>query len=525
MSWEPGRRATRTPAGQPPIRPESLAPDRPAPGPPRPLRPPTVQPMHRTAPGASHPGLPRRAPLGSRPGGRRTGSRGVYTAMMGALLALGAGGCETVEKVAVRWTPTSPHAEYLAGLHAAGLDNTALARAWAGEAAEALTAPQRVELPFRETTFITPDEPDALGYRFTLERGRRLTVRLDVASDENTRVFVDFMRVPEDADDVPRPVLTADTLADGLSYEPWRTGEYIVRVQPELLRGGTFTLELRTDAALAFPVEGHGTRSIQSFFGAERDGGRRSHHGVDIFARRGTPVVASRPGIVRRANVTNLGGKVVWLRDEAMNRNLYYAHLDSQAVRAGQEVEIGDTLGFVGNTGNAITTPPHLHYGIYVRGEGPVDPLPFLRESGAGPAELAVDPALFGGWVRVRSDGINLRATPDRRGAVVRELGALTPVRVLGGNGSWLRARLPDGTSGYLAARLTEPADAPVARMTLPEDVPVTADPRAGAPILDVARQGTSLPVLGRFGDFVWVREPAGRTGWAPAAGWAPGPD
>jgi murein DD-endopeptidase MepM/ murein hydrolase activator NlpD len=436
-----------------------------------------------------------------------------------AALLIAVGGCETVEEVAVRWAPASPHAAYLAGLHEAGLQNTALAREWVAEAAEAIAEPQPVELPFREATFIAPEDPEALGYRFTLDRGRRLTVRLQVDSEEDARVFLDFMRLPEDDDGLPRPVLTADTLPDGLTYEPYRRGDYVVRVQPELLRGGTFTLELEVEAALAFPVEGHDTRSIQSFFGADRDGGRRSHHGVDIFARRGTPVLASRPGEVRRANVTNLGGKVVWLRDEAMNRNLYYAHLDSQVVSPGDRVAIGDTLGFVGNTGNAITTPPHLHYGLYVRGEGPVDPLPFLSEPRGSAPLLQIDSDLLGRWVRVRNAGVNLRGGPDRRAPVVRELDALTPLRALGGNGTWLRARLPDGSRGYVAARLTEIAGEPVDEVTTASDLPVTAHPAEGAPVVETAPSGTPLAVLGRFGEFAWIRGPHGRTGWARLGG------
>lgn len=62
--------------------------------------------------------------------------------------------------------------------------------------------------------------------------------------------------------------------------------------------------------------------------------------------------------------MTPRGGKVVWMRDEARGMSLYYAHLDSQHVAAGAYVRPGDTLGFVGKTGNARTTPPHLHFGI-----------------------------------------------------------------------------------------------------------------------------------------------------------------
>ncbi|HAC07583.1 MAG TPA: peptidase M23, partial [Gemmatimonadetes bacterium] len=56
-------------------------------------------------------------------------------------------------------------------------------------------------------------------------------------------------------------------------------------------------------------------------------------------------------GRVNRVGLTNLGGKIVWVRDPVRGANVYYAHLDSQYVRDGDQVQVGDTLGFVGNTG------------------------------------------------------------------------------------------------------------------------------------------------------------------------------
>lgn len=374
-------------------------------------------------------------------------------AFVGALILLS--GCEAVEEAAQRWIPATPHEHYRAALEAAGLDETALGRDWLHQADLAFDEPRPIDLPFREEVFITAEQPTAHGVRFTLPRGRRITVRLQVDSDEDTQVFLDVVRVPDDSTAQPRPLLTADTIDGGLTYEPWRGGDFIVRLQPELLRGGTFTLTIDTEAALAFPVHDHSIRSIQSFFGAERDAGRRSHHGVDIFAPRGTPVVASVPGRVRRVEQTNLGGNVVWVRDDRFNRSLYYAHLDTQSVADGDWVAVGDTLGFVGNTGNARTTPPHLHYGIYYRGEGPVDPLPFLQPSERRAPAVTADREPLGSWVEVRNEGLRLRSAASLRAAVVDELEPGSRMRVLGVNSDWYRVELPDGRGGYVAARLT----------------------------------------------------------------------
>src|SRR5690606_16676185 len=111
-----------------------------------------------------------------------------------------------------------------------------------------------------------------------------------------------------------------------------------------------------------------------------RDGDVRKHEGVDIFSSRGTPVVAASPGWVRRVGDNRLGGKVVWINNRELGISQYYAHLDSQLVRSGQQVNAGDTIGLVGNTGNAITTAPHLHFGIYKSGRGAVNPFPFLQD-------------------------------------------------------------------------------------------------------------------------------------------------
>lgn len=105
----------------------------------------------------------------------------------------------------------------------------------------------------------------------------------------------------------------------------------------------------------------------------------RTHQGVDIFAARGTPVRSATRGIVVAIRDSGLGGRQVWVLGPGRERH-YYAHLDDWApgLSTGQAIRAGDVLGFVGTSGNARGTPPHLHYGIY-GAQGAYDPLPLFR--------------------------------------------------------------------------------------------------------------------------------------------------
>lgn len=131
------------------------------------------------------------------------------------------------------------------------------------------------------------------------------------------------------------------------------------------------------------PVDGD--HDFISSWGFARDGGKRRHRGNDMFAERGTPVVAMGDGVVThlqpRDRRGSLGG--IWLKitlDSGLR--LYYAHLDSiaEGVTKGSKVRIGDVVGYVGDTGNAKGTPPHLHIEIKFPGRGTADPYPLLSQ-------------------------------------------------------------------------------------------------------------------------------------------------
>lgn len=134
-------------------------------------------------------------------------------------------------------------------------------------------------------------------------------------------------------------------------------------------------------AQLGMPVENIKPRQIQDTWGAARSEGRK-HEGIDIFAKRGTAVQSTTQGIVLQVGTNHLGGKVVWIMGPDLSRH-YYAHLEDYAgqIQAGDWVEAGEVIGYVGNSGNAKNTPPHLHYGIYMQGQGAINPYPYLVPS------------------------------------------------------------------------------------------------------------------------------------------------
>jgi murein DD-endopeptidase MepM/ murein hydrolase activator NlpD len=351
----------------------------------------------------------------------------------------------------------TPHERYAESLRDAGLDSTAMGREWLAASDSALGSALLVDLPHREVGIYRRLEARAVAHRVVLRAGQRLVVSLEVEGLP-ARLFLDLFRATADTSRPFEHVRSADTVAGGggmhlvLLHESRRGDTVLVRLQPELLRDGRYELLLRLEPVLAFPVAGHGNRAIRSYFGAVRDGGARVHHGIDIFAPRGTPVLAAARGLVRSTRPNELGGNVVWLRDEERGQSLYYAHLEGHAVREGDVVRPGDTLGFVGNTGNARTTPPHLHFGIYRRPEGPIDPLDWVRLLDSTPAALRADTSGLGRAAVLRRQPAAVRAGPARDQVPLDTLRASDTVTVMGATGGAYRVQFASGRAGYLDA-------------------------------------------------------------------------
>jgi murein DD-endopeptidase MepM/ murein hydrolase activator NlpD len=139
-----------------------------------------------------------------------------------------------------------------------------------------------------------------------------------------------------------------------------------------------------TAGGYVFPV--YGPTSWGDTFGAPRAAPVGWHHGADIFAPLGAPVIAVADGTLFSIGWNDIGGYRLWLRDREGNE-FYYAHLSAFSTLAvdGAQVKAGDVIGFVGATGDAEGTPFHLHFEIHpvslqwMEYDGAVNPTRYLQ--------------------------------------------------------------------------------------------------------------------------------------------------
>jgi len=142
-------------------------------------------------------------------------------------------------------------------------------------------------------------------------------------------------------------------------------------------------LERLREKELAFPVSGFDRHHLRDDFAEMR--GTRVHEALDLLAPRGTPVLAVDEGVVTKLFNSKAGGLTVYQFDRGEAFCYYYAHLDryAEGLQEGQLLRKGETIGYVGTSGNAPPNVPHLHFTIFKLGadrlwwEGvPVNPFP-----------------------------------------------------------------------------------------------------------------------------------------------------
>lgn len=149
---------------------------------------------------------------------------------------------------------TSAHAEYAEGLADAGLAATPAARSWIEAADRALDEAEEVTLPAQRDGWFDVDSAGAVAVRFPAPDGLWVTVRARIAAEADARLFVDAFRIP--ADTAASPVVVASTgePLETVSFRVRGAEPIVVRIQPELLRGGSW--ELHITASDVEPVDG-----------------------------------------------------------------------------------------------------------------------------------------------------------------------------------------------------------------------------------------------------------------------------
>lgn len=427
-----------------------------------------------------------------------------------ALLLIQACKPESIPEI---YRPSHAHAAYLYSLNQAGLGDTALARDWAEASRKCLQDVIDIRAPYKEAFYMDPQDASAVAYRFEVKRGHKTEIQVSLESVQTARIFIDLFRVEGDDPQHWVRVASADPMENRLEFEPRLTISYSVRLQPELLRGGRFTVTIRNNASLGFPIAGYDHSRIGSGFGEPRDGGRREHHGVDIFVPRHTPILAPADGYIRRAGEQSLGGRTIWLSDSKRSLNMYFAHLQEHKVASNTYVKKGDIIGTVGNTGNARTTPPHLHFGIYMSRSGPVDPVDFITAVNDTPAPIVSDQKVLGQWVRAKQPGISLTSAASRS-AQIAELEQHVPMQIVAAANNHYRVGLPDGTSGYVSATGIESTESNIQSFLAEQSMALQDSPTADGIQKSLIHTGEVIDILAEFQNHWLIRVKGHGIGW-----------
>ncbi len=357
-----------------------------------------------------------------------------------------------------------------------------------------------VSLPFTETGFFDAAKPQARAYRFSVRAGQVLTINGEIKTAVPARLFADVFTWQ---DDHWKSLVQADSGLH-IMYEFDKEQMCLLRIQPELLCDTWYSLTIVAQPSLINPVKGASNTSIGSFYGNARDEGKRSHEGIDIFAAKGTPVIAPTDGMVYSTANNNLGGKVVWLYDLQRGQTYYFAHLDSQWVTTGKSLKQGDTLGVVGNTA------PHLHFGIYRNGS--LDPLYYIQTTPAI-SSMPLDTALKGSVYKVSVKEGLLHTAPEIKSNVLYHYSKGTYVRQVALSKNWSRVVLPEGQQAYIHTNDISPANKGKRLVLKTADTLWSATHPEALPMLSLNKEDV-VELLAQYEDFNYIKTRQNQYGW-----------
>lgn len=177
---------------------------------------------------------------------------------------------------------------------------------------------------------------------------------LDVARPAPSIAVDPSIRAADPPSGAPETPVTAAAAAVALGATPLTA--QVIPAPPPGTPGGP--------RPMIVPVAGISPDSLRDMFNEKR--GSRLHEAIDFLAPRGTPVIATDDGVVKKLFNSKPGGLTVYQFDPDENYCYYYAHLDAYApgLHEGQQLRRGDLIGYVGTSGNAPKDAPHLHFAV-----------------------------------------------------------------------------------------------------------------------------------------------------------------
>jgi len=339
--------------------------------------------------------------------------------------------------------PKTEREIYTDRLTASGFVNTKAGKNWLKMGVEVVNNPTEIATPALLKGSFKSKSIHALAWAVEVQKGTTIEITVNWIPADSSKLFIELLKSSE----LNKIAASFSPAESPYKFEADESLRLVIRIQPELFGEGNFTFNVQGTATYGvFPVEGKNNAAIMSFWGVARDGGARKHEGIDIFAPRGTPVVAPVDGFVTSVRDGGLGGRQVWMRDTKRGHNLYFAHLDTQAVGEGRRVTAGDILGFVGNTGNARFTKPHLHFGVYERGA--FDPFPLVNTFHPSPDSVNLNTGET--YLTVLTQKANVRKGPGTQYPVIFSLSENNPVQIEAAVKDWYQIKALDGSQGFI---------------------------------------------------------------------------
>jgi peptidoglycan LD-endopeptidase LytH len=147
-------------------------------------------------------------------------------------------GCINIEQIFER---ESPHDKYSQMLVETGAAETALGKKWIDAAEKSLYDSLFISIPYKEEGYFFPDEAKAVSYRFNGKRGEKILVYVEVDTTDPFKIFIDVFAIK----DRPEKVDFADEARNIIEYTVEEEGEFLLRLQPELLKGGNYNLSIK----------------------------------------------------------------------------------------------------------------------------------------------------------------------------------------------------------------------------------------------------------------------------------------